>query len=173
MEICRRIGPDFRATVCCLDDEGAWAGDLRSEGIEVIALRRTPGFRPEIGRRIAQVAADRGIRLAHCHQYSPFVYGWLAAWRLPALKLVYTEHGRLSDAPPSWKRRAVNPMLSRFDGKAVAVSHELRDYMIRAGFAGGKLDVIHNGIEPGRLPSAEERAAARRQLGIHDTGSWR
>ena len=68
MEICRRIAPDFRATVCCLDDEGPWATDLRNEGIEVIALRRPPGFRPDVGRRIAQVAADRGIRLAHCHQ---------------------------------------------------------------------------------------------------------
>jgi glycosyltransferase involved in cell wall biosynthesis len=169
MELCRRIAPAFRATVCCLDDEGAWATDLRNEGVEVIALRRTPGFRPEVGRRIAQVAADRGIRLAHCHQYSPFVYGWIAAWRMPALKLVYTEHGRLSDAPPSWKRRAVNPILSRFDGTAVAVSHELRDYMIQARFSREKVEVIHNGIEPGRLPGAEDRAAARRQLGIHDS----
>jgi hypothetical protein len=70
VELCRRIAPAFRATVCCLDDEGAWAADLRSEGVEVIALRRTPGFRPEVGRRIAQVAADRGIRLAHCRRGS-------------------------------------------------------------------------------------------------------
>lgn len=168
VEICRRIAPGFRATVCCLDDEGPWATDLRNEGIEVIALRRAPGFRPDVGRRIAQVAADRGIRVAHCHQYSPFVYGRIAAWRMPALKLVYTEHGRLSDAPPSWKRRLVNPLLSRFDGTAVAVSHELRDYMISARFASRGLEVIHNGIDPGRLPSAEERAAARRHLGIGD-----
>jgi glycosyltransferase involved in cell wall biosynthesis len=169
LEICRRIAPEFRATVCCLDDEGAWATDLRSEGVEVIALRRQPGFRPDVGRRIAQVAADRGIRLAHCHQYSPFVYGRIAAWRMPALKLVYTEHGRLSDAPPSWKRRLVNPLLSRFDGTAVAVSHELREYMITARFASRRLEVIHNGIEAGRLPSADERAIARRHLGIHDS----
>jgi glycosyltransferase involved in cell wall biosynthesis len=169
VEICRRIAPAFRATVCCLDDEGAWAADLRSQGIEVIALRRSPGFRPDVGRRIARIAADRGIRLAHCHQYSPFVYGWIAAWRLPALKLIYTEHGRLSDAPPSWKRRAVNPLLSRFDGTAVAVSHELRDYMISARFASQRLEVIHNGIDPGDVPNAAARATARRLLGIDDS----
>jgi glycosyltransferase involved in cell wall biosynthesis len=166
LEICRRTAPEFRSTVCCLDDEGAWAAELRNDGVEVIALRREPGFRPGVGRRIAQVAADRGIRLAHCHQYSPFVYGRIAAWRTPALKLIYTEHGRLSDAPPSWKRRMVNPVLSRFDGTAVAVSHELRDYMIEARFAGERLQVIHNGIDPGRLPTPDERAAARRHLGL-------
>jgi len=31
-----------------------------------------------------------------------------------------------------------------------------------------RVHVIHNGIDPGRLPSAEERAAARRHLGIGD-----
>jgi glycosyltransferase involved in cell wall biosynthesis len=166
VEICRRIAPEFRATVCCLDEAGEWAEDLRNDGIEVIALRREPGFRPSVGRRIARIAADRGIRLAHCHQYSPFVYGRIAAWWMPELKLVYTEHGRLSDAPPSWKRRMVNPVLSRFDGTAVAVSHELRDYMIDARFAADRLQVVHNGIEAGARPSLEDRNAARARLGI-------
>ena len=169
MEICRRSAPEFRSTVCCLDDEGAWAAELRGEGIEVIPLRRAPGFRPSVGRRIARIAEERGIRLAHCHQYSPFVYGRIASWFQPRLKLVYTEHGRLSDAAPSWKRRAVNPLLSRFDGAGVAVSHELRDYMIGAGFAADRLQVIHNGIDPGPHPSADQRLAARRLLGIADT----
>ena len=166
VEICRRIAPEFRATVCCLDDAGEWAEDLRNDGIEVVALRREPGFRPSVGRRIARIAAERGIRLAHCHQYSPFVYGRIAAWWMQELKLVYTEHGRLSDAPPSWKRRMVNPVLSRFDGTAVAVSHELRDYMIDARFAADRLQVVHNGIEPGARPSLEDRNAARTRLGI-------
>src|SRR5206468_1725849 len=84
-------------------------------GVEVIALHRRDGFRPEIGRRIARLAAERRIDLLHCHQYSPFVYGRIAtAWRRN-LKLVYTEHGRLSDAPPTWKRRMVNPLLARLD----------------------------------------------------------
>jgi glycosyltransferase involved in cell wall biosynthesis len=168
MEICRRTASEFRSTVCCLDDEGAWAAELRNEGIEVLALRRAPGFRPSVGRRIARIAEERGIRVAHCHQYSPFVYGRIASWHHPRLKLVYTEHGRLSDDPPSWKRRAVNPLLSRFDGAGVAVSHELRDYMISARFAADRLQVIHNGIDPGPRPSTDDRLAARRLLGIRD-----
>jgi L-malate glycosyltransferase len=166
IEICRRMAPEFAVTVCCLDDEGAWAEKLRAVGIEVVALARAPGFRPEIGRRIAQLAEKRGVDVLHCHQYSPFVYGWIAARWLPRLKLVYTEHGRLSDAPPSWKRRAVNPILSHFSGTAVAVSHDLREYMVGAWFARARLGVIHNGIDPGTVPSAAERAHARRALGV-------
>ncbi|HKB12340.1 MAG TPA: glycosyltransferase [Vicinamibacterales bacterium] len=168
LEICKRIRHEFEVSVCCLDDEGEWATDLRAEGIEVIALRRAPGFRPSVGRRIAALAAERHIDLLHCHQYSPFVYGWIASQLNRRLKVVYTEHGRLSDAPPSWKRRLVNPVLSRFNGEIVAVSHELRDYMLDSRFAADRVGVIHNGIEPGTAPSSGDRTRARRMLGLDD-----
>jgi L-malate glycosyltransferase len=168
VQLCRRLGPEFDVTVCCLDEEGAWAPEVRASGAEVIALGRRPGFRPEVGLQIARIAAERGISLLHCHQYSPFVYGRIAAWRRPGLKLVYTEHGRLSDAPPSLKRRLVNPLLSRFDGAIVAVSGELRDYMLASRFRPGQVSVIRNGIEARALPSHAERDRARRLLGLDD-----
>jgi len=169
LEICKRVREEFNVTVCCLDDEGEWAGDLRAEGIEVIALRRQSGFRPSVGRRIAALAEERHVDLLHCHQYSPFVYGWIASQLNRRLKVVYTEHGRLSDAPPSWKRRLINPMLSHLNGEIVAVSHELRDYMLMSRFAAMRVGVIHNGIEPGPAPSRAERLRARRVLGVDDT----
>src|SRR5688500_12278333 len=113
IEICRRLGPGFAATVCCLDNEGEWANELRTAGIEVVALHRRPGFRPSLGRQIADLAAERQIDVLHCHQYSPFVYGRIAKLWQPQMRLIYTEHGRLSDAPPSWKRQLVNPLLSK------------------------------------------------------------
>jgi glycosyltransferase involved in cell wall biosynthesis len=157
--------------VCCLDAEGEWAADLRARGIEVRALGRRPGFRPEVGRAIARFAAERGIDVLHCHQYSPFVYGRIAAMWNRRLRIVYTEHGRLSDAPPSWKRRLINPLLARFDGSIVAVSHELRDYMIDSRFPGDRVRVIHNGIEPANAASAADRRRARMLLGL-DEGAF-
>lgn len=168
VELCKRLQPEFHVSVCCLDEEGAWATDVRRQGVDVTALRRRPGFHPEIGRRIGELAAERGIQLLHCHQYSPFVYGRIASYWNRRLKLMYTEHGRLSDAPPTWKRRLVNPLLSRFDGAIVGVSHELRQYMLQAGFPEGRVGVIHNGIAPGSLPTATARAAARRALGVDE-----
>ena len=168
LEISKRVRHQFDVTVCCLDEEGEWAGELRAEGIEVVALRRQPGFRPGVGRQIAALAAERNIDLLHCHQYSPFVYGWIASQFNRRLRVLYTEHGRLSDAPPSWKRQLVNPFLSYFKGEIVAVSHELRDYMLASRFAARRVRVIHNGIEPGAAPSFADRMRARRALGIDD-----
>jgi L-malate glycosyltransferase len=166
VEICRRLRPEFDVAVCCLDDEGAWSADLRAVDIEVTAIKRKAGFRPGVGRTIAQLAAEQQIDLLHCHQYSPFVYGRIAAVWNRRLRLVYTEHGRFSDAPPGWKRCLVNPLLTTFDGAIVAVSHELRDYMIDSRFARDKVGVIHNGIDPGPLPTEGDRRRARRNLGL-------
>jgi glycosyltransferase involved in cell wall biosynthesis len=166
VEICKRLTKSFEVTVCCLDDRGAWAADAAAHGVEVVALHRPSGFQPEVGRRIARVAAERSVDLLHCHQYSPFVYGRIAKYWNPRLQLVYTEHGRLSDAPPTWKRRLVNPVLSRFDGAIVAVSEELRRYMLEARFPAARVAVIRNGIEAGPRPSPADRHAARRALGI-------
>ena len=168
IDICRRLGPEFVVSVCCLDGEGAWAGELRDRGIEVVALNRRAGFRPEIGRQIARLAAQRRVSLLHCHQYSPFVYGRLAKYWQPQLKLVYTEHGRLSDAPPSWKRQLVNPLLSRFDGPIVAVSGELRQYLIDSRFPRKRVAVIHNGIDAAELPAPGDRRRARAKLDLDD-----
>jgi len=166
VEICRRLRPEFDVAVCCLDDEGAWSADLRAADIEVTALKRKAGFRPGLGRAIARLAEEQGVDVLHCHQYSPFVYGRIAAMWNPRLRIVYTEHGRFSDAPPGWKRCLVNPLLTRFDGTIVAVSHELRDYMIDSRFSRDKVRVIHNGIDPGPLPSDVDRRRARRNLGL-------
>jgi glycosyltransferase involved in cell wall biosynthesis len=102
----------------------------------------------------------------HCHQYSPFVYGRIAKLWRPHLGLVYTEHGRLSDAPPSWKRQLVNPLLSQFDGAIVAVSDDLRQYMNRSRFPRSRVGVVRNGIEITPLPQPVDRRRARQVLGI-------
>lgn len=168
VQICKRLPPEYGTVVCCLDAEGEWAADLQARGIEVRALRRRPGFHPLVGREIAQFAAEREIDVLHCHQYSPFVYGRIAAMWNRRLKIVYTEHGRLSDAPPTWKRRLVNPLLSHFDGSIVAVSHELRDYMIDSRFPRERVRVIHNGIEAGQAATSLDRRRARMQLGLDE-----
>jgi len=164
VEICLRLQDQFAPTVCCLDDEGEWAVDLQARGIEVIALRRRAGFRPELGWRLASIARERGIRLLHCHQYSPFVYGRIAKYRSPHLGLLYTEHGRTSDGPPPWKRRVANLVLGRFDGTIIAVSDELRRYMVDAQFPRDRVGVIYNGIDTAPMATADERRRARRAL---------
>jgi glycosyltransferase involved in cell wall biosynthesis len=165
VEIAVRLSRRFRMAVCCLDEPGAWAEQVTAAGVPVIALHRQPGFRPSLGWRIAGLASEMNLKVLHCHHFSPFVYGSIAAMVDRRLALVYTEHGRLSDAPPTLKRKIVNSVLSRLAGPSFAVAHDLRRHMIAEGFKASRLGVVHNGIEIPPRPDAASRAEARRLLG--------
>lgn len=165
VELAKRASARFAVSVCCLDAPGAWASELSSCGIDVIALDRRPGFRPSLGVKIAREAKARGVHILHCHHYSPFVYGGLARLANPALRLVFTEHGRLSDAVPTLKRQIVTPLLAALAHEMYAVSEDLRQYMVSAGFPARKVGVIPNGIVVGPVPQPSARARARELLG--------
>ena len=169
LELCRRLALRFRLAVCTLDEPGIWAKQLRELDIPVTPLHRRSGFRPSLGYRIAQIARHHRASVIHCHHYSPFIYGVLATLMKPGLRMVFTEHGRLSDGPPSPKRRLLNPVFGRVPGSMFAVSHALRHSMIDEGFPAGRLQVVHNGIDCGNPPSEFERRATRRRLGLSDT----
>ena len=166
IELSLRLAGRYGMPVICLEEPGELAPRLESEGIAVTAIRRAQGFRPSLGWRIAQMTRAAGIDVLHCQQYSAFVYGALATLARPDLRIIYTEHGRLSDGPPSRKRSLVNPWLSRLAGAIFAVSDDLRRHMISEGFPAGAVDVIHNGVQTGPPPSRRDRELARRALGL-------
>jgi len=151
--------------VCCLDEDGIWASDVRQQGVPVVSLDRQPGFRPGVGWRLAALARRHHAQVLHCHQYSAFVYGHIASV-LTGASVVFTEHGRLSDHPPSAKRQLVNPVLGRLGVSMYAVSEHLRDHMAAEGLPCSRIGVIHNGIDPGPIPEAEARARARATLAL-------
>jgi glycosyltransferase involved in cell wall biosynthesis len=165
VELSQRLHLRYGMAVCCLDEPGAWADGLEQAGIPVTALGRRPGFRPSLGARIAKIAERDGATVLHCHHYSPFVYGTLAALRGP-LKVVFTEHGRFTDSVATLKRRIANRVWSRMPSKIFSVSQDLRGHLIREGFSGGRIGVIYNGIDPGDPPSERTRLDARARLNI-------
>jgi glycosyltransferase involved in cell wall biosynthesis len=79
---------------------------------------------------------------------------------------MFTEHGRLSDATPSVKRRLLNPMFGRVPARIFAVSVDLKRHMVAEGFSHERVQVIHNGIELGIPPSLADRERARYLLGL-------
>lgn len=168
LELVKRLQGEVPMAVCCLDQDGAWSDTLRNADIDVTALHRGAGFRPGLGRAIAQFAARHGATVLHCHQYSPFVYGSLARMWRPGLRVVFTEHGRLSDAPPSPKRRVANRFLSRAPRRVFTVSAELKQHLVAEGFSDDRVGVIYNGVDVGPMPSPELRRAWRRELNIPD-----
>ena len=165
VEICKQLRDRIDSVVCCLDERGAWAAELDALGIPVVTLGRQPGFHPELAQKIAAILREHRIDVVHCHHYTPYVYGLMASL-LTNVKLVFTEHGRLSDARPSRKRQLVNPVLSILPGRIFAVSADLKQHMTAEGFPARCIEVIYNGIDPGPRVGDQQARAARAVLGI-------
>ena len=167
----------------------------RHRALQATALdgtgRLLPGRRGRVGRRAALPGNRRGRRSAASRDFvhrsgaasprsrgsvarpcctvtitRPSSYGQLAALVRPAMRVVFTEHGRLTDAGPSRKRRIVNPVLGRLNADIYAVSAALRLHMVAEGFPADRVSVIHNGIDTGAAPTAIDRDRARRALGV-------
>ncbi len=167
VDLVRAMSGHGTALVACLDHLGVWGDELSREGITVHLLGRRPGFRPGLARRLWRLARDERADVLHCHQYTPFVYGALASLGPGGSRVVFTEHGRLSDAPPSPRRRLANTLLGLTPGVAFcAVSADVKQFMQDEGLPGDRIEVIQNGITPGPSPSVELREHARRELGV-------
>jgi glycosyltransferase involved in cell wall biosynthesis len=168
VELVKRLRPELSMAVCCLDEEGAWGAALQQDDVAVTALRRREGFQPQLGRAIARIATKHRATVVHCHHYSPFVYAAIARVWSPDLRIVFTEHGRLSDAPPSAKRRTANRVLAHAPREVVTVSSELKQHLVAEGFPTSKVSVIYNGIDVGGVPGRDSRTRMRRELGLPD-----
>jgi glycosyltransferase involved in cell wall biosynthesis len=166
LELVKRLHAEIPMGVCCLDERGAWASELQDRGIPVVELRRRPGFHPALAQAVAGVIHEHGATLVHAHHYSPFVYAALARIWQPRTRIVFTEHGRVSDAPPSRKRRAANLFLARLSSATFAVSGDLGAHLVGEGFSPRAVEVIYNGIDVGPRPDVRERLSARHALGI-------
>jgi glycosyltransferase involved in cell wall biosynthesis len=168
VELARRLQDRIPTMVCCLDEAGSWAAELTGIGVEVHALDRAAGFRPGLGQSIAGLVRRHDATVIHAHHYSPFVYSCLARFWRPAAQIVFTEHGRLSDAPPSARRRLANRLLARVPSRVFAVSEDLKQHLAGEGFASDAIEVIYNGIDIGPVPDRTLREDVRRQLGVQD-----
>jgi glycosyltransferase involved in cell wall biosynthesis len=115
------------------------------------------------------MARQHQANVLHCHHYSPFVYGSLARLSGSSSRLVFTEHGRLSDVPPSRRRRLANLLLRQFPDRVFTVSRELREHVIAEGFTPQHVGVIYNGIDMAPVVDAAHAAAVRQRLGLPST----
>lgn len=141
----------FRNSVVCIDNRiGAMGLELRAAGIDVFTLPRTPGLDWALVKNLQQLVRDQQIDILHCHQYTPYTYGALAA-RSSRVKVVYTEHGRFFPDSFRWKRRLANRFLRSYTNAITAISKATKNALVRYEWIPeDSIDVIYNGIaEPG------------------------
>jgi glycosyltransferase involved in cell wall biosynthesis len=117
------------------------------------------------GPRVLPAIAT-GVRthpdVLYVNRYRPLPWA-LATGTLARAPVVCHVHGFVGIDVPS-----VNRALARMTARFLCVSRFVRDRFVQLGADPRKVDVVHNGIDPGEYPAGgpTEREAARRELGL-------
>ncbi len=137
----------FDCQVLCLDGQiGPLGNQLQAQGIVIDNLHRQPGFDLALIKAIRDVLRIQQVDILHCHQYTPYFYGVLAAM-FTNVRVIYTEHGRFHPDGYSWKRRVVNPLLNLATDSITTISEATRQALIHyEWFPARSIKVIYNGI---------------------------
>ena len=156
----------FDMSILCIESPlGPFADDLIAKGIAITALARTPGFDLKLIKQIRAHVKQHNIDILHCHQYTPWVYGALAALGTDA-KVIFTEHGRFYPDSTSWKRKLINPWLHKITAATTAISQATKEALTRyEHIPANDIQVIYNGIAP-LLIDPQKVAQLRQELNI-------
>ena len=171
-ETVRRLRGEIESTIFCLDAIGPLGEQLLAEGVPVICLNRQPGRDYGVAWKLARSIRERGIRVVHAHQYSPFFYAALAKLATAGrFRLILTEHGRHFPDTVAPIRRGLNRIvLDRLaDAVNACCQFSAKALSRNDGFAGRRIEIIENGIEVERYRSDIDRSALRDRLNLrHD-----
>ena len=136
-------------SVLCIESPlGPFAEELQKDGVKFVELNRQPGFDLNLIKNIRQSIKNNNIDIIHCHQYTPWVYGVIAA-AFTNTKVIFTEHGRFYPDSSSWKRQRINPLLNFFTDQVTAISSATKQALTEfENIPENSIQVIYNGIAP-------------------------
>jgi glycosyltransferase involved in cell wall biosynthesis len=141
---------------------GPWGKQLSSLGVAITCNARKPGFDLGLIFAIRAYIKAHNIDVIHCHQYTPWVYGALAAFGL-GKKVIFTEHGRFYPDTSSWKRRFINPILVKMTSHITAISEATKQALAEYEFIPkSAISVVYNGIQLNSKNEAETASVRSR-----------
>ena len=149
----------FDVSILCLENRlGPWGEALQQKGYATTCLGRRPGFDIPLILNIRRHILAHDIQVLHCHQYTPYVYGVMAAM-LTRCRVIFTEHGRFFPDVRKPKRILINPFLNLFTHRVTAISKATRQALIQyENFPARHIAVVYNGIASERFQKIEVEA---------------
>jgi glycosyltransferase involved in cell wall biosynthesis len=154
-------------SIFCLEQPiGPFGELLLDQGIRIDSVQRKEGFDVSVITKIRKHIKQYNIDILHCHQYTPWVYGALAAIGT-STKVIFTEHGRFYPDRSSWKRKYINPLMTLLTDDITAISKATKQALVDFEYIPEeKIDVIYNGIIPVQTDSSKTEKL-KEELGIN------
>ena len=142
----------YSVSILCINEPlGPFGLQLQKKGYAIKTFNRQPGFDISLIFDIRSYILSQKIDIVHCHQYTPYVYGVLAA-AFSKCKVIFTEHGRFFPDKKKIKRCLVNPVLNLFTDHVTAISSATCNALVEfENFPRSSVKKIYNGIDGSRF----------------------
>jgi len=139
----------FEQSILCIEAPvGPFGEMLKEKMVTIDVIPRQDGFDATLIKKIRHYIKRHKIDILHCHQYTPWVYGVLAA-AFSNVKVIFTEHGRFYPDSSSWKRKIINPLLMLFTDHCTAISEATKQALVDfESIPKNRIEVVYNGIIP-------------------------
>ncbi len=142
---------------------------VEAEHLPFVFLNRA-SFDPRTAHDFISLIRKNGVQLLHLQGHGSCLFGRLAALAtgVPTIVHVHADY-RYSPKGYPWYVRLADRLLARGTDHAFAISRVVRDFAVAMqGFQPSQVEVLHNPVDRQRFrpPSPDQRAAARRSLGI-------
>ena len=158
----------FTASLVSLRKKDLADDTLEQFGIDVTYLGRHK-FDPATFTHLLKVLRAKQADVVHLHGYGATTFGRLCAARL-GIPAVLHEHANHTDTP--WFQKVADAWLARYTDVAIAVSASTAEFTTRARLVpANRTHIVYLGApldEFARPRTADEVAAARRELGVPD-----
>lgn len=136
----------YRCVVCCLEEGGPFASEIRSMGVDVKVFAKRDGIDWRCVRRLAKYFRDEDVRIVHTHNAASHFHGVAAAVAGGVRARVHTKHGR--DYPDDRRKVLLNRLLSWGTDEIVTVSDDARDVVVQVEKVNPrKVRRIWNGVD--------------------------
>ncbi|OPL13842.1 MAG: hypothetical protein AVO38_12790 [delta proteobacterium ML8_D] len=149
-------------------NDGILLKKLMASGIRVDLISEKSNNLAKMVWRIYNILRSTGVEILHTHGYKETFLGGLAARLCNAKSIVRTHHGKgVMDA--GLKHRLIEKLNAVcFMDRAIAVSEDLKAFLISKNFKESIITVIHNGILADEVCPRREGSDIRAELNIED-----
>ena len=155
-------------SVICLEEPGMLAEKVETLGGQLFSLRKPPGIRLSLFRRLRKILRDLCPDIVHTHQIGTLFYAGPVVASLGSVRtrVVHTEHGR-EPYTNSARRRWLGRLAGHYAERFFCLTHDMAAELIAQRIVPrSKVRVIDNGIDIDRFRERGDPDALRRSLGI-------
>lgn len=169
-ELIERLDPaKYENVIANVGPTGPLADRFLRLGVPIFQCQRRHRFDPAPFLQIHQIVKERQIDVAQTTLFWADFVGTLAARSARAPVVISWETVSHEGDPyhHQWQRRAGYRLAMRFVDKVVAVSHEIKNSLIRRrGLAADMIEVIHYGVDLDKFHSDGKFQGKKNELGF-------